>query len=102
MLGCVPCHDETHARIDGVSRPNPQQSIAISGALSGAVDLSAFKARADSATRRDAPNVPPTREGSTSVIDVTEQSFQTDVIERSMQVPVAASFSMSLSLSQTP
>lgn len=66
-----------------MSRPNPQQTIA----LSGAVDLSALKARADSATRRDAPSQP-SGEHSISVIDVTEQSFQTDVIERSMQVPV--------------
>ncbi|MGH3821526.1 MAG: tetratricopeptide repeat protein [Pseudonocardiaceae bacterium] len=56
--------------------------------MSGAVDLSALKARADSAARRDAPSPPPAGGDSTSVIDVTEQSFQTDVIERSMQVPV--------------
>jgi putative thioredoxin len=67
-----------------VSRPNPQQSIVISGA----VDLSALKARADSAARREAQNASPAPGASTSVIDVTEQSFQTDVIERSMQVPV--------------
>jgi putative thioredoxin len=88
MPGCVACNEETHARIDGVSRRNPQQSMAIPGTLSGAVDLSALKARADSATRRDASEVPPSGGSSTSVIDVTEQSFQTDVIERSMRVPV--------------
>jgi putative thioredoxin len=67
-----------------VSRPNPQQTIA----MSGAVDLSALKARADSAARRDATS-PPTAGGDpTSIIDVTEQSFQTDVVERSMRVPV--------------
>jgi putative thioredoxin len=67
-----------------VSRPNPQQTIA----MSGAVDLSALKARADSATRRDAASPPPAGGDPVSVIDVTEQSFQTDVVERSMRVPV--------------
>lgn len=67
-----------------MSRPNPQQTAAISGALSGAVDLSALKARADSASRRDTP----AGEDRKWVLDVTESSFQTDVVERSMQVPV--------------
>jgi putative thioredoxin len=71
-----------------VSRPNPQQTAAISGALSGAIDLSALKTRADPATRRGAQSSPPTGEQNTWVLDVTEQSFQTDVVERSMQVPV--------------
>ena len=70
-----------------MSRPNPQQTAALSGALSGAVDLSALKARADSAPRRDAPGAP-TSGGATWVVDVTEQSFQTDVVDRSMQVLV--------------
>jgi putative thioredoxin len=70
-----------------VSRPKPQQTAAISGALSGAVDLSALKARADSAPRRDAPSAA-TSGGATWVVDVTEQSFQTDVVDRSMQVLV--------------
>ncbi|HEY3894029.1 MAG TPA: tetratricopeptide repeat protein [Pseudonocardiaceae bacterium] len=67
-----------------MSRPNPQQTAAISGALSGAVDLSALKARADSTNRRDTP----AGEDQKWVLDVTESSFQTDVVERSMQVPV--------------
>jgi putative thioredoxin len=72
-----------------VSRPNPQQTAALSGALSGAVDLSALKARADSAPRRDAPSAPTSGGGvATWVVDVTEQSFQTDVVDRSMQVLV--------------
>jgi putative thioredoxin len=71
-----------------VSRPNPQQTAALSGALSGAVDLSALKARADSAPRRDVHSGPPTGAGVTWVVDVTEQSFQTDVVDRSMQVLV--------------
>ncbi|MDQ3760225.1 MAG: tetratricopeptide repeat protein [Actinomycetota bacterium] len=71
-----------------MSRPNPQRTVAIPGALSGAVDLSALKARADSAGRRDAASAPPTGRDSTWVLDVTEHSFQTDVADRSMQVPV--------------
>jgi putative thioredoxin len=67
-----------------VSRPNPQQTIA----MSGAVDLSVLKARADSATRRDTSSAPPAGGDSTWVLDVTEQSFQVDVVDRSMQVPV--------------
>lgn len=72
-----------------MSRPNPQQTAAISGALSGAVDLSALKARAESAPRRAAPSAPAARaDAATWVVDVTEQSFQTDVVDRSMQVLV--------------
>ncbi|MBV8540706.1 MAG: tetratricopeptide repeat protein [Pseudonocardiales bacterium] len=56
--------------------------------MSGAVDLSALKARADSAGRRDAPGVPPAGGAHPWVLDVTEHSFQTDVVDRSMQVPV--------------
>ncbi|MGH3840416.1 MAG: thioredoxin family protein, partial [Pseudonocardiaceae bacterium] len=85
-----------------MSRPNPQQTVAISGA----VDLSALKTRADPVTRRDAPGSPapggqntspapggqntspPPGGQNTWVLDVTEQSFQTDVVDRSMQVPV--------------
>jgi putative thioredoxin len=71
-----------------VSRPNPQQTVAISGALSGAIDLSALKTRADPATQRDAQGSPPSGDENTWVLDVTEESFQTDIVERSMQVPV--------------
>ncbi|MGH3721634.1 MAG: tetratricopeptide repeat protein [Pseudonocardiaceae bacterium] len=56
--------------------------------MSGAVDLSALKARADSAPRRDAPGASPADGERTWVLDVTEHSFQTDVVDRSMQVPV--------------
>jgi putative thioredoxin len=65
----------------------------MSAALSGAVDLSALKARADAA--RQAPASPPASAGSGSpaaagefVYDVTEATFQADVVERSLQVPV--------------
>ncbi|MGH3673599.1 MAG: tetratricopeptide repeat protein, partial [Pseudonocardiaceae bacterium] len=67
-----------------MSRPNPQQTAAISGALSGAVDLSALKARADSASQQNTP----AGEDRKWVLDATESSFQTDVVERSMHVPV--------------
>ncbi len=71
-----------------MSRPSPRQTAAISAAISGAVDLSALKARADSASQPQAPGPAPSPAGSARVLDVTEQSFQTDVVERSMQVPV--------------
>jgi len=60
--------------------------------MAGAVDLSALKARAEAPARpQQAPGAGPAAgTGSTSafVIDVTEQSFQADVIEASLQVPV--------------
>jgi putative thioredoxin len=67
-----------------VSRPSPQHNAAITGA----VDLSALKARADSAGRQQAPAATPGPGDSKRVLDVTEQSFQADVVERSMRVPV--------------
>jgi putative thioredoxin len=68
----------------------------MSAALSGAVDLSALKARADAARRQPAaPAVPPPAAGETppgqgsppsdAVIDVTEATFQTEVVERSLR-----------------
>jgi putative thioredoxin len=64
----------------------------MSAALSGAVDLSALKARADAA--RQAPSAPSAAPaggddgGGAFVIDVTEATFQAEVVERSLQVPV--------------
>ncbi|MCE7007975.1 tetratricopeptide repeat protein [Kibdelosporangium philippinense] len=68
----------------------------MSAALSGAVDLSALKARADAA--RQAPSKPAAAApaggsdapaaGGPFVFDVTEATFQADVVERSLQVPV--------------
>ncbi|MFN2494448.1 MAG: tetratricopeptide repeat protein [Pseudonocardiaceae bacterium] len=72
----------------GVSRPHPQQTRAVSAAIAGAVDLSALKARADSAGQQRPGGTTAGGGGSQFVLDVTEQSFQTDVVERSMQVPV--------------
>jgi putative thioredoxin len=60
------------------------------------VDLSALKARAEAASRAPAPgaaapSAPPADGGAPSgsfVIDVTEATFQAEVVERSLQVPV--------------
>jgi putative thioredoxin len=62
----------------------------LNAALAGAVDLSALKARAN------APAAPPPGAAGTNgapgaaqhVIDVTEETFETEVINRSMTVPV--------------
>jgi putative thioredoxin len=75
-----------------VSRPDARQTAALSAALSGAVDLSGLKARAD-ATRDQQTSTPSSgapRQSSASefVIDVTEETFQAEVVERSLQVPV--------------
>jgi putative thioredoxin len=53
--------------------------------MGGAIDLAAVKARSDAAAR--AATQPPRPAGS-AVVDVTEQSFQTEVLDRSFQVPV--------------
>jgi putative thioredoxin len=77
--------------MEGVSRPNPQQTTAMSAAMSGAVDLSALKARADSAGEQQAGGDAGSGAdggGGEWVLDVTESTFQTDVVDRSMQVPV--------------
>jgi putative thioredoxin len=78
--------------MDGVSRPDPRQAAqtaALSRAMAGAVDLSALKARAES-SRSPAAQAPgsPTPARGRFVLDVTEESFQADVLERSLQVPV--------------
>ena len=72
-----------------MSRPDPRQSAAVSAALSGAVDLSGLKARAEASGRPAAANAG-AASGSPGqwVLDVTDQTFQADVIDRSMQVPV--------------
>lgn len=66
----------------------------MSAALSGAVDLSALKARAEAASKAAA--APPRAAGDGAgapatgafVIEVTEATFQADVVDRSLQVPV--------------
>ncbi|WP_141277961.1 tetratricopeptide repeat protein [Pseudonocardia hydrocarbonoxydans] len=62
--------------------------------MSGAVDLSALKARSDAANRPAPASQPGGPAGARGgppggfVIDVTEAGFQADVLERSLQVPV--------------
>ena len=79
-----------------MSRPDPRgrtraaapSSAALS--IAGAVDLAAVKARSEAAAR--AATAPAAgNEAAASgayVVDVTEQTFQAEVIERSVQVPV--------------
>jgi putative thioredoxin len=80
-----------------VSKPDPRQTAALSAALSGAVDLSALKARTDAVRDRPPavaspdgapPESPPRSPADGFVIDVTEETFQADVVEQSLQVPV--------------
>jgi putative thioredoxin len=77
--------------MDVVTRSDPRQNAVLSAAMSGAVDLSAVKARAEAANRQAAA---PAGDGPAGapmgdyVFEVTEATFQDDVVERSMQVPV--------------
>jgi putative thioredoxin len=77
--------------MNGVSRPDPRQAAqtaALSRAMAGAVDLSALKARSDAAARQQAAPQGGGGDASRFVVDVTEQTFQAEVLERSLQVPV--------------
>jgi putative thioredoxin len=78
--------------MNSVSRPDPRQAAqtaALSRAMAGAVDLSALKARSEAAARQNAaPQPEGDGGGGRFVVDVTEQTFQADVLERSLQVPV--------------
>ncbi len=66
-------------------RRPPAPGPAMAAAMSGAVDLGAVKARSDAAARA-AENPAPAPGG--YVVDVTEATFQAEVIDRSFQVPV--------------
>ncbi|SFE70113.1 tetratricopeptide repeat protein [Blastococcus tunisiensis] len=72
-------------------RPDPRQAQ-LAAAMSGAVDLAAVKARSEAAARA-ATAPPPSTEvpvgaPGAAVVDVTEATFQSEVLDRSFQVPV--------------
>ncbi|MEV1171879.1 thioredoxin domain-containing protein, partial [Nonomuraea sp. NPDC049784] len=56
------------------------------GSLYGAIDLGARKQALEAQARREAAG--PQAASSASVVDVTEETFTTEVIDRSMTVPV--------------
>ncbi|MGY1630491.1 tetratricopeptide repeat protein [Geodermatophilus sp. SYSU D01186] len=79
-------------------RPDPRaqaQQAQLAASLAGAVDLAAVKARSEAAARAQAapppapaaPGAPAGAPGG-AVVDVTEATFQTEVLDRSFQVPV--------------
>ena len=64
----------------------------MAAAMAGAVDLAAVKARSDAAARAQSapppsPDAPAGTPGA-AVVDVTEATFQAEVLDRSFQVPV--------------
>ncbi len=73
------------------ARPDPRQAQ-LAAAMSGAVDLAAVKARSEAAARAAAAPPPsaaaPAGAPGSAVVDVTEATFQTEVLDRSFQVPV--------------
>ena len=67
----------------------PAPSPALSAALAGAVDLSALKARSEARERAEAQLQSGNGGGApAAVVDVTEATFQAEVLDRSFQVPV--------------
>jgi putative thioredoxin len=76
-------------------RPDPRaqaQQAQMAASLAGAVDLAAVKARSEAAVRAQAapppsPSAPAGTPGS-AVVDVSEETFQAEVLDRSFQVPV--------------
>ncbi|MGK5114985.1 MULTISPECIES: tetratricopeptide repeat protein [unclassified Geodermatophilus] len=80
-------------------RPDPRaqaQQAQLAASLAGAVDLAAVKARSEAAARAQAAPAPAAAapagapDGAVPgvVVDVTEETFQTEVLDRSFQVPV--------------
>ena len=76
-------------------RPDPRaqaQQAQLAASLAGAVDLAAVKARSEAAARAQAAPPPsaaaPTGAPGAAVVDVTEETFQAEVLDRSFQVPV--------------
>jgi putative thioredoxin len=77
------------------ARPDPRtqaQQARMASSLAGAVDLAAVKARSEAAARAQAAPPPtataPTGTPGSAVVDVDEATFQTEVLDRSFQVPV--------------
>jgi putative thioredoxin len=64
----------------------------MAAAMAGAVDLAAVKARSEAAARAQAAPPPsaaaPDGAAGVAVVDVTEATFQAEVLDRSFQVPV--------------
>src|SRR4051794_30749688 len=76
-------------------RPDPRaqaQQASMAAAMAGAVDLAAVKARSEAAARAQAAPPPsasaPAGAPGSAVVDVTEATFQAEVLDRSFQVPV--------------
>ncbi|MGR7023524.1 tetratricopeptide repeat protein [Geodermatophilus sp. URMC 62] len=76
-------------------RPDPRaqaQQAQLAASLAGAVDLAAVKARSEAAARAQSAPPPsaaaPAGAPGSAVVDVTEATFQTEVLDRSFQVPV--------------
>jgi putative thioredoxin len=77
------------------ARPDPRtqaQQARMAASLAGAVDLAAVKARSEAAARAQSapppsPAAPPGAPGG-AVVDVDEATFQSEVLDRSFQVPV--------------
>ena len=75
-------------------RPDPRaaQQAQMAATMAGAVDLAAVKARSEAAARAQAAPPPsaaaPAGAPGSAVVDVTEATFQAEVLDRSFQVPV--------------
>src|SRR5688500_8350200 len=76
-------------------RPDPRaqaQQAQMAAAMAGAVDLAAVKARSDAAARAQSAPPPsadaPAGAPGSAVVDVSEATFQAEVLDRSFQVPV--------------
>ncbi len=73
-------------------RPDPRAQAQMAATMAGAVDLAAVKARSEAAARAQAAPPPsaaaPAGAPGSAVVDVTEATFQAEVLDRSFQVPV--------------
>jgi putative thioredoxin len=82
---------------------DPRTTPAIPAVMRGAIDLSGLRDRASAARAAQAqppapvaddsaPPPPPLPGGTATIIDVTEATFQTEVLERSLTTPVVIDF----------